>query len=425
MQRTLKQELIKWKEQHMPLLVRGARQVGKTFLIEEFGHQYFDNVVTINFEIHKNLFSAFESLSPPQIINTIALLTGQTITPGKTLLFLDEIQECPAAIQSLRYFKEQMPELHVIGAGSLLEFTLNDTQFRMPVGRVQFLYLKPLSFIEYLNAIGQAQFVDYLAGVSLKTKIELSVHEQLLKLVKQYFILGGMPSVLQSFIDGQDLLQCQVIQSALLESFRNDFGKYATGAKHRYLQRLFEKAPGLIAQHFKYVNIDPHIQSREIKPVVDDLRDAGLIHQCFCTNASGLPFYSTANEKKFKLFFLDIGLVQNISELSGDLLMEDNLLLINRGAIAEQFVAQELLAYAKPYQHSSLFYWERNAPSSTAEVDFVINVDGQIIPIEVKAGKTGKLKSLHLFLKEKKGEVGIQLSQAPLHYSDKILSIPL
>src|SRR3989338_9848 len=201
----------------------------------------------------------FESLDPKEIINKLQLMSDLDIESGKTLLFLDEIQESPQAIMSLRYFKEKMPELHVIGAGSLLEFALRGEDFRMPVGRVQFVYLGPFSFGEFLGASNHNQLRGYLGKIKLTDQIDPAVHEQMLELLQKYFILGGMPAVLREYLTSGNLKVCRHVQSGILETYRSDFGKYAKKAQHKYLQRLFESAPRLVGQGFKYVNVDPRV----------------------------------------------------------------------------------------------------------------------------------------------------------------------
>jgi uncharacterized protein len=427
MLRLIEERLKLWKDEvgRMPLLVRGARQVGKSYILEKFGRENFGQLVTINFERRPDYKQAFTSLEPIQICNKLALLSKQPIEPGKTLLFLDEIQECPEAISALRYFKEEMPELHVIGAGSLLEFTLNDAQFRMPVGRVQFYYLKPLSFKEFLLASGNNILVEHLAQATPQSGIEPVIHEHALELLRHYLVLGGLPAVIQHYLDTENLVACQERQANLLMTYRSDFGKYANQTKHKYLQAIFERAPGLVGQHFKYADIDPHMQARDLKQALLALRHAGLLYQVFCTQASGLPLISTVNEKKFKLLFLDTGLVQHASHLSADLLLQKDLFTINRGHVIEQFVGQELLTLSEFFDPGEIFYWERNTPGSTAEIDYVIHVDSRIVPIEVKAGTTGRLKSLRIFMTEKSAPLGVHISQKPLARHDDILSIPL
>lgn len=437
MDRDIENDLLQWKQQrnHMPILLRGARQVGKSFVVEKFGRAHFDNIVTVNFELHPELSTCFETLQPQEIITTLSLSLHQKIEPGKTLLFLDEIQDCPNAIRALRYFKELLPELHVIGAGSLLEFTLNNADFRMPVGRVQSLYLKPLSFKEFLSALGYKDLREFIERVDLKKTIPESIHQELLKLVKKYMVLGGMPSVLQAYLFGKaelgnmqetyDLAATQLQQTILLRTYRQDFGKYAKHSQIQYVQRVFEKAPGFISDHIKYSKIDPDARAQNIKLALELLEQAGLIYPVYSTKASGLPLVSLVNEKKFKILFLDVGLVTRASQLTAEVMLNEDLLLVNRGAIAEQFVGQELLAYSPRIDESKLYFWCREEKSSMAEVDFVITVDSKIVPIEVKAGSTGHLKSLHIFMKERSSALGVRISQQPLNFDGRILSVPI
>ena len=427
MYRDIEKDLLHWKNRKnpMPLLLRGARQVGKTYVVEKFGREQFEQMVTINFELQPEMIHCFESLEPAEIINAIFLLTHKKIEPQSTLLFLDEIQDCPNAIRALRYFKEKLPTLHVIGAGSLLEFTLNDAAFRMPVGRIQSLYLKPVSFKEYLMGSGNEPLREWIENADLHSKVMIPVHERLLHLVREYMILGGMPAVLQSYFTNRDMSDCMNIQTALLSTYRQDFGKYAKKTDHRYLQRLFEKIPGLIGENFKYSKVDPDMKSRDIKDALYMLQNAGLIYPVYSTGASGLPLASLINEKKFKVLFLDVGLITRTGKLDSELLLNNNIMLVNRGMLAEQFVGQELLAYTSCYEEANLYFWSREQPSSMAEVDFVTTVESNIIPVEVKAGTTGQLKSIKIFMQEKKSILGVRISQQPLSYDDNILSLPL
>jgi uncharacterized protein len=427
MKRNIINELLKWKESRdrLPLLIRGARQVGKTYIVEEFGKTHYPDMVKINFEQQREFKNCFNILYPEKILQLVYAVGGKAVVPGKTLLFLDEIQECPAAISALRYFYEQMPELHVIAAGSLLEFTMRQPDFNMPVGRVQSCYLKPLSFIEFLIAAGKNSLVEYISNVNIHDGIDNAVHQQLLMHVREYLVLGGMPAVLNTFFNTADLEQSQIRQHVILENYRHDFAKYAKYSDIKYLQSLFDKAPGLIGKHFKYSAVDPHILSRDLKRCVRDLIDAGVIYTCFATAASGLPLTTTINEKKFKLFFVDVGLVNYTTHLSSRTLMDEDLILLHQGMLAEQFVGQELLAYMPCYRNDPLYYWESSKPTSLAEIDFVLTTNDMILPIEVKAGATGRLKSLKIFMDEKSSPIGLRISQNLLSFDNTILSIPL
>ncbi|MCP5505903.1 MAG: ATP-binding protein [Chlamydiales bacterium] len=419
--RSLENELFKWKSRatRYPLVLRGARQVGKTYLIEQFGKAHFSSFVSVNFEAQSEVIACFESLSPDEIITRLQKILKVNIIPGETLLFLDEIQSCPKALQALRYFKEKMPKLHLIAAGSLLEFTLIEGKFSFPVGRVQFLYLHPLSLDEYLHARGQA-----LPNFNLNRPPPMDVHTHLNRLVKEYLLVGGMPAAVSSFISTLSLDEISMIHEILLSTYKADFSKYATPAGQRYLKILFGGVFPNIAKQFKYSKIDPDIRSRDLKEALNHLEWAGLFKPVQCTSASGIPLPVQVKNKRFKLLFLDVGLAQHALKIHPEDVYENEIIQINRGAIAEQFVGQELIAYERPDQLGSLFYWEKEKVGSSAEVDYVISWKNRIIPIEVKAGPTGRLKSLHQFIDEKKAPMGIYISESPLSFKDGLLSLP-
>lgn len=425
--RSVENDLFEWKTQpnRKPLLIRGARQIGKSYIVEKFGQNHFENILTINFEFEPRFVNCFISLDPEKIIRAIEAMTQQNITPGNTLLFLDEIQECPNAIMALRYFKEKLPALHVIGAGSLLEFALNSTEYRKPVGRVQSLYMKPCSFKEYLMASGDSKLLHYLSEVTLKTGVEEPFHQLLLEKCREYFVLGGMPEVIDYYIKQKKYYGCEKIQASILEYYQKDFPKYDRKINIRILQKIFSKAPSLVAKHFKFVDIDTDVQSRDQKPALEALINSGLLYPVCHTAASGLPLNIATNDKKFKLLFLDVGLVQHASHIDIDTLLSEELILINQGALAEQFVGQELLAYGNNYEKSELYYWEREKKGSQAEVDYIVHFGATVYPIEVKSGATGHLRSLRVFMAEKKSNIGIRISQHQLSLHDHILSIPM
>lgn len=427
MYRNVIKYLADWKDQtdRLPLLMRGARQVGKTTVVEQFANDYYSEIFKINFELQREYRPCFDTLDPADILKKLYTISGKTIQPGKTLLFLDEVQDCPNAIMALRYFYEKNPDIHIIAAGSLLEFTLGDEDFRMPVGRVQSCYLKPMSFIEYLMAIGMHSLVEYIQSVTLKSGIDAVIHQELLKHLRQYLVLGGMPAVLKNYLENHDFEQAQIRQSVILDTYQRDFRKYSKEHQVKYIQSLFEKVPGLVAKHFQYKMVDAHMHSRDLKQAVALLAKAGVIHPVKSTAASGLPLITTVNERKFKLLFLDVGLVNNTTRLSAQILMDENLILLHQGAIAEQFVGQELLAYAPYYREENLFYWQRDKLGSVSEVDYVTAINSSIIPIEVKSGATGRLKSLQIYIDEKDIQFGIRISQNTLSFGKRILSVPL
>ncbi len=427
MKRDMERDLFNWKERNdrPPLLLRGARQVGKSYIVEEFGKKAFKNIVIVNFEFRPELKQCFTTLDPVEIINKLQLLMGENIEAEKTLLFLDEIQECPNAIMALRYFKEKHDRLAVIGAGSLMEFALNSSDFKMPVGRIQFIHLEPLSFGEFLTASGNELLRSHLRGIRLNSVFDDAVHQKLMDLLRIYLIVGGMPAVVKEYLESRNFLNCQRIQNSLLQAYRNDFGKYAKSSELKYLQKVLDEAPRLVGNRIKYSNVDPHSKSRDIKQALNLLKLAGIVCPIYATAASGLPLGAQANEMKFKLNFLDVGLMQNACGLQAELTLTNNFFLINAGAVTEQLIGQELRAYFDSYLKCGLFFWARDKKSSSAEVDYVVAVDSLILPVEVKAGKTGTLKSLKLFIEEKKSLFGVRFSQEKLSLHDKVLTLPL
>jgi predicted AAA+ superfamily ATPase len=424
MKRTLKAELIAWKNksEHLPILLRGARQVGKSYLVEEFGREQFDDVALVDFENRPELMTAFATREPKEILAKLEIALQKPIKPEQSLLFLDEIQMCPEALHSLRYFKEKMPNLHVIAAGSLLEFLLKDENFSFPVGRVEFLYLHPLSFDEFLQAV--APFIaERLKTYRLDNPPSEFEHSELLKLVRQYMFIGGMPSAIKTFKENGSFYESQRVQSRILQAYESDFGKYANRTQHKYLQLIFQRTPALIGQILKYHRIDESYRARELKPAIELLCYAGLIQQVFATTAVGLPLHAHLKHERYKLLYLDVGLLQTATKVDATHFFDQDIMQINAGMLAEQFVGQELIAYSPAYQNAPLLFWER-VVGGQAEVDFVETAGSMIIPIEVKAGATGSLKSLRSFLQQKEAPLGIRIAEQPLSHHDKILSIP-
>ena len=341
---------------------------------------------------------------------------------GNTLLFFDEIQACPRAITSLRYFYEKMPTLPILGAGSLLEFDLQ--HIAMPVGRIDHLYLYPMSFGEFLEAMGR-QNLRNLLKENITQKLPEAIHKQLLSFVRDYTIIGGMPEVVQKYSATQNVQECQKIQTSLIETYQKDFIKYAKRSQIKYLRHLFEAIPLQLGNKFVYRHISQDIKSREFSAALDLLEMAGIIYRVYHSSCSGIPLGATLDLKKFKVLFFDIGLALRI--LGTDikpLFLNPDIALINKGAIAEAWGGLELIAYQDPYQKAKLYYWQREKRGAQSEVDYVINVSNQIIPIEVKSGSQGRLYSLHRFLEEKKVKYGIKISQNAYASSEKIIELP-
>ncbi len=428
MKRDIDHTLRTWKKEahRYPILLRGARQVGKTYSVRQFGKAEFENMVEVNFEQKPQYIACFDTLEPAKILETISVLSRSDIFPGKTLLFLDEIQECPKAISALRYFYEEMPDLHVIGAGSLLEFALSQKNLRMPVGRIQYLYMKPLSFFEFLENTGESRTRKLIENASWDNLPSPSIHSHLLKLIRKYSVVGGMPAVVSEYISSSNLEKCFQIQTIIIQTYRDDFGKYASKVKHKYLEKIFFAVPKMVGNKFKYAHVDHQMQSRDLGEALTLLEKAGVVYRIKQTSGQGLPLEANARERHFKVTFLDIGLMQNICGLSSDLLMspDEDYIKVNEGAVAEQLTAQELLAYSDHFSAPSLHYWAREAKSSNAEVDYLIPCQSASLPIEVKAGKTGTLRSMHIFLKQYNISAGVRISQNYFNSALPIISLP-
>jgi len=404
MKREAENYLNKWfaKTRRKPLILRGARQVGKSTLVRNFANNHNLDLIEINLEKHKKLNTLFETKNINEICREIEYITNSSLAVAENkLLFLDEIQATPEAIACLRYFYEDFPDLAVVSAGSLLEFTLSKHNFSMPVGRIEYLYLGPMNFIEFLTAQKQWQLIELLDGYS-GGKLPESAHERLSALLRDFILVGGMPEAISVYIENKDLEEVIDVHLSIIETYQDDFSKYARDSQLLMLQNVFKHVPEFIGNKVKYSNIDQNAQAREVKTAIDLLVKAGVIIKVNHSNASGLPLGAEANSNIYKLYFLDIGLVNTMcgtKHLSLESLQ--NIRFVNEGNIAEQCIAQHLLYAGRPNATPDLFYWLREGKSGNAEVDFILPVNGSIVPIEVKAGKSGTLKSLHQFVKNK------------------------
>lgn len=410
MQRNITSKLLAWKNQYnrKPLIVRGARQVGKSWSISAFGKEFFEGQVhIINLEKRVDWHSIFEkNLDVVRILGELEIALNTRIEVGRDLLFLDEIQACPKAISALRYFYEQIPDLHIIAAGSLLEFALEDIPF--PVGRAQMMNMYPMSFAEFLKATGKERLAEIVENPPVE-QAEFA-HNLLQKELKQYFFIGGMPECVQTFVHTGKMADVQQVQTDLIETYRQDFAKYAPFSDKRCLNDVLFSVAGNVGQQIKYTRLSESFSGTTNKKAFDLLTTARVIHKVRATSPAGLPLAANVSEKKFKAILLDIGLLARLSGLSLAVEYRKNqLLTMFKGALAEQFVGQELLANGQ----EGLFYWARDAKSSNAEIDYLMAKEGKIVPIEVKNSAVGRLRSLHLLLKEYPNcEEGIIFSDA-------------
>ena len=424
MKRLVDDVLDAWAQdsRRLPLLIRGARQVGKTYAVTALGERSFSDTAAINLEQQPRYRRCFDTLEPRAILDQIGILRGTPVEPGRTLLFIDEIQECPAAVMALRYFYEQVPDLHVIGAGSLLEFALEAERLRIPVGRIQPLFMFPLSFAEFLAAIGEEPALQ-ASGVGTVT-LSTAVHEHLISLLRTYLLLGGMPAVVAEYLETGSVARANRIQTAITQTLRDDFGKYARASSHHHLDRVFLHSARLVGRKFMYSKVDPDSRSRDLRVAVELLQRAGIVHRVCSTSGAGLPLGAEADDRHYKLVMVDVGLMQNLCGATEQLLHGDPM-RINDGAVAEQFVGQELLAHRSPYERPELFYWHRRKSSSSAEVDYLAPAAGRVIPVEVKSGTVGRLRSLALFVERYQPPVAVRVYAGGYRRDGAIVSVPL
>jgi predicted AAA+ superfamily ATPase len=410
--RKVDEELLAWSKEddRKTLLIRGARQVGKSSAVRHLGES-FNYYVEVNFDEQKELHRLFEqSLSPREICEQLSFIYRIPIIPGETLLFFDEIQSCIPAMNKLRYFYEKYPELHLIAAGSLLEFAIEE----MPsfgVGRIRSMFMYPFAFDEFLDAMGDGMLIDAYRKASPAKPLMEPVHNQLVNRLKMFLIIGGMPEAVSEYVKNGDLLRCQRILNDLIITFRNDFAKYKKRVPALRINEVFESVANQSEGKFVYEHAGTGVSHVQIKQALDLLIMAGLVYPVTHTSANGIPLGAEVNPKVRRMILFDTGLFQRILNLDvAQLLISDDFKAINRGSLAEIFVGLELLKGASCYDMKQLYYWQREKKQSNAQVDYLIQKREEIIPIEVKAGTKGTMQSLRLFMEEKKIEPGVRTS---------------
>lgn len=402
--------------------MRGARQVGKTWLVRKLAEESQLRLIELNFEKLSRVESIFESNDPHDILLTISsFLDIETINPRSSLLFFDEIQTFPEILAKLRWFAEDMPELPVIAAGSLLEFVLGKQSFSMPVGRVSYMYLEPLSFEEFLLAHKSTGLLEYIKSYEWGTPVPQAIHEKIMALFKEYIIVGGMPGAVASWLETRSLQALQFVQHDLITSYRDDFGRYETRIDKKILDDVMQAVPKKLGQKFMYSKVNPEVSGTVIKKALDLLCMARICSHVKGTDANGVPLGAEIQDRQLKVIFLDVGLCSSALRLSLDHIKSvTEIDLINSGGIAEQVTGQLLRTIDPFYRDPSLYYWHRESGSS-AEIDYVIQHHNTVVPVEVKAGVTGKLRSLHLFMSLKKLSKAIRVnSDVPLKMQVKM-----
>ncbi len=429
MERTIESTLIDWKAQtfRKPLIIRGARQVGKTFSISRFGAACFESLIKLDFERNRSIHKIFDQdLSARKILQDIEIFSETKIIPGKTLLFFDEIQECERALLSLRYFYEEMPDCHVIAAGSMLEFALGKISF--PVGRVSFEWMQPMTFFEFLNASGKNILAEQLPCISNFKPVSEFVHQKILEQLKIYFLTGGMPEAVKRYCHAGSVSDSFAVQEEIFQAYLQSLIKYNRRADIDSLDHIMRTIPSFVGNQVKYSRLDPDRRIEKTKTSLQILEKALILQIIKSSNANSLPLSTGVSSKKFKPLFLDIGLMQYNSGVSAiEVIEAKDLSHVYQGALAEQFVGQEMYA-AGGSENRKMYYWARDKKSSSAEIDYLYISDGTILPIEVKSGPKGKLKSLHLFLKEHpKIKIGYVMSPIVFEKQrlDNIIFIPI
>lgn len=406
MKRHYEEQLEIWlhKRNRKPLVIRGARQVGKSTLVRQFAAKQGLRCFEVNVERHPHLSRVAETLDPRNILSEIEFVCNQgAINAADSIVFIDEIQAIPKLLQCLRYFYEEMPRLAVLAAGSLLEFALQDYAFPMPVGRIEYFHMGPVSWEEFLQAKNETQLLALLQGYELSQDFPVSAHERLLGLLREYFLVGGMPEAVQLHADGEPKESIIDVQNSILQTYRDDFSKYATGRDLLRLQRILDYLGEGLGAKVKYVNIDRESQARELKSALDLIVKAGVVLKVMHTHGDGIPLKARIQPRVFKIYSLDLGLYNRICGLNyiGFQQMREAA-FVNAGMLAEQFIVQQLFFRETPKLPPDLHYWLREGSSSNAEVDCLLQIDSQIVPVEVKSGKSGSLKSLLQFSAEKK-----------------------
>ena len=419
MKRDLLDKLLLWKDRptRKPLILRGARQVGKTHLVRELARTAFEHFVEVDFEESAALAPLFRSKDPFLIGELLADKFSTPVEDGRTLLFLDELQAAePYVLESLRYFREKRPGLHVVAAGSLLEFLLGGPDrekgknFPMPVGRVEYMFVPPMTFEEVLAAAGRSGLVGWLRRYRIGGEAPAAIHEELMTWFRRYLAVGGMPAAVDAYLSG-DILETERTLETILATYRDDFPKYSDRVPAVRLRKVFDAVPAMLGEKLVFDRIDKGEKARDLAEAFETLRLARVVAKVRQTPANGMPLGFGASDAAFKPLFLDVGLASRSLGLKlVDYVENSDALLQNQGGICEQFVGQHLLHSGAEYEEPAAWCWRREARNSSAEVDYILPCGPTPVPVEVTAGATGSLKGMHVFLAEKKRRFAVRLN---------------
>ena len=425
MLRKIDKELQEWKNKknRKPLILNGARQVGKTYALDNFAKKNFDNVVYLNMEIEISLRDFLDGdISPKRIIQHLELTKKQRITADRTLIFFDEIQACERALTSLKYFCEQAPEYHVVAAGSLLGVAINREKYSFPVGKVDEFYMYPLDFEEFLWALGYVQLAEKIkTHYESNEQMDTALHKLALELYKKYLVIGGMPAAVESFVKTESFLNAQIIQNNIFNEYTADMSKYADTTTSVKIRACYNSVPAQLAKEnrkFQYKIVQKGGTATIFGESIEWLNFAGTVLKCQKITEGKVPIAVYIYIPDFKLYMSDVGLLALKSRLPAELLVAEN----NEendfmGAVTENYVAQAFTANKVP-----LFYWKND---NTAEVDFVIQKGVDVIPIEVKRGTNTRSKSMNIFANQYKSPYSIRISQKNFGFANNIKSVPL
>ena len=423
MERTITHQLLAWKQskRRKPLVLEGARQVGKTYSVLHFGENEYKNIVNLNFETHPRLCTIFESnLNIDRIIEELQAFAKQEIIKGETLLFLDEIQACPHALTCLKYFKEKANDYHIIAAGSLLGVQLAKSK-SFPVGQVNLLKMYPLTFLEFLNAIGEHHLSQLLQNKSDREPLSDLLHSELVQFLKRYYLIGGMPEAVDVYAHHKDFALVREVHHEILATYMKDFSKHAVPSEVMRITAVWDTLPAQLARAHKkfiYSILSSSARAREYESAINWLKTAGLVHKAHQLQSLKLPLNAYIDHQAFKLYMLDVGLLATKSDLNYAMLIEGNRLFTEfKGALTENYVAQQLTATGY-----DLYYW---VSGNKAEVDFIVKHDDQLIPLEVKAEVNTKSKSLSVYKKQCHHSYAVKTSLKNIHQRGNTIEWPL
>lgn len=422
MYRKIMEKLIEWKndKDRKPLILRGARQVGKTYIIKQFGKENYEGVAYFNFDHDTELYNMFENTKDPlRILEQLSFVYGKAIIPEKTLIIFDEIQECPSALNSLKYFEEEAKEYHIISAGSLLGIRLSHTSF--PVGKVNFLDMYPMTFTEFLEADGCKNLVDYMNSIKSIEKIPDIFFDKLSEKLKAYFIIGGMPEVVNSWVTNKDMEKVNKIQDEILKSYESDFSKHTSNIEANRISIIWNSIPSQISKEnkkFLYQVAKDGARAREYEGAVNWLKDANIVNKIYNVTKPSMPLISYNDLSSFKMYLNDVGLLRRKTDLDSKVVVEGNKLFQEfKGALTENYVLQTLIAIGlNPYYYTF---------DNRYEIDFIIQYKNEIIPIEVKFGESINNTSLKVYNEINKPKVRIRFSMKNLNKNDNLINIPL